>query len=150
MQLLAGSGNPSVDRDRFMRACAFNFVILGTDAHAKNYSVLIEPDNYRLAPLYDINSILPYDLPTARKLAMSVGGEFRWRSITRRNWEKMAEASQYPAEDTIEHVRHIIERAPDEAQDIRRKCRAAGLTTPVLTRLAAGIAARCKSLKQDF
>lgn len=35
MELLSGSGRPSEDRDRFMRACAFNFVIGGSDAHAR-------------------------------------------------------------------------------------------------------------------
>jgi len=53
-----------------------NWLIAGTDAHAKNYSVLIAPQGrVRLAPLYDIASVLPYprfDLHKV-KLAMKVG-----------------------------------------------------------------------------
>lgn len=60
MELLSGSGKPSEDRDRFMRAIAFNFVLRGTDAHAKNFGLLLSAGGrYRLAPLYDIASWLP-------------------------------------------------------------------------------------------
>src|SRR5690606_35398653 len=81
----------ATDRTRFVRACAFNFVILGPDAHGKNFSVLIDSaGRYRLAPLYDINSALPCDLEKARKLAMTIGGEGRWRSVAPIHWEKAA------------------------------------------------------------
>jgi serine/threonine-protein kinase HipA len=59
MELLSGSGRPSDDRDRFIRACAYNFVIGGIDAHAKNYGLLLSAGGrFRLAPLYDIVSWL--------------------------------------------------------------------------------------------
>jgi len=39
----------------------FNFLIGGTDAHAKNVSLLIAGrGQVRLAPCYDLISILPY------------------------------------------------------------------------------------------
>ena len=63
----------------FADALAFNWIIAGTDAHAKNYSVLLAGGAVRLAPLYDIASALPYDdmyVPKLR-LAMRVGGEYR-------------------------------------------------------------------------
>jgi serine/threonine-protein kinase HipA len=60
INVLSGSGDPATDRDRFMKACMFNYVILGVDAHAKNYSVLFERGwRFRLAPLYDLISALP-------------------------------------------------------------------------------------------
>ena len=38
----------------------FNWLIAGTDAHAKNFSLLIAPGpQIRLAPLYDLASALP-------------------------------------------------------------------------------------------
>jgi serine/threonine-protein kinase HipA len=150
MNLLGGSGNPSADRTRFMRACAFNFAILGTDAHAKNYSVLIEPGNYRLAPLYDINSVLPYDTLDTRKLAMSIGGEFRWRQIHRRNWEKAAETCGYPTEEALGQLRDILRRAPDHAQDILRRFHEDGLGSPTLSRLAAGLTRRCADVRKLY
>lgn len=45
----------------FADALAWNWLIAGTDAHAKNYSLLLAGNQVRLAPLYDIASALPYD-----------------------------------------------------------------------------------------
>jgi len=45
----------------FAHALIFNWLIAGTDAHAKNYSLLIGVQGHvRLAPLYDIASVLAY------------------------------------------------------------------------------------------
>jgi len=63
MSQLAHSSRPETDRRRFMAAIAFNFLIYGSDAHGKNYSLLFEPGTpwqVRLAPLYDVASYLPY------------------------------------------------------------------------------------------
>jgi serine/threonine-protein kinase HipA len=60
MDMLTRSTNAEADRRRFMRATILNFLIVGTDAHAKNYSLLFGPGQVRLAPIYDIASYLPY------------------------------------------------------------------------------------------
>jgi serine/threonine-protein kinase HipA len=61
---------------RFADALIWNWLIAGTDAHAKNYSLLLAEDQVRLAPLYDVASSLPYG-NHERKLtfAMKIGGE---------------------------------------------------------------------------
>ncbi len=68
---------------KFLQMLLFNYLIAGTDAHAKNYSVLLDADGgHRLAPMYDVASVAPY-IESARwkakppKLAMSIGGENR-------------------------------------------------------------------------
>lgn len=54
------SGRPEVDVATLLGALALNWVIGGTDAHAKNFSILIGVGGrVRLAPLYDIASALP-------------------------------------------------------------------------------------------
>ena len=55
------SGRPrSTMSNGSSRPLAFNWLIAGTDAHAKNFSLLIGAEGRaRLAPLYDIASILP-------------------------------------------------------------------------------------------
>jgi serine/threonine-protein kinase HipA len=58
--LLRESGEPETDVGVFVDALGFNWVIGGTDAHAKNYSLLLSPGSVRLAPLYDLISVLPY------------------------------------------------------------------------------------------
>jgi serine/threonine-protein kinase HipA len=42
--------------DRFSDALVLNWLMVGTDAHAKNYSLLLAGPQVRLAPLYDLAS----------------------------------------------------------------------------------------------
>lgn len=68
----------AMNAERFFDAVVFNFAALGTDAHAKNYSLMLSGDRATLAPLYDLGSHAPY--PSRRtgglELAMSVSGEY--------------------------------------------------------------------------
>ncbi|WP_211882774.1 HipA domain-containing protein [Pseudarthrobacter albicanus] len=67
----------------------------GTDAHAKNYSLILSEGTVRLAPLYDVASYLPYATtgPDAKpvRLPMHIGGEYRIRAIRRSHWELLAD-----------------------------------------------------------
>ena len=72
----------------FARALGINFLLGGTDAHAKNYAIL-HPDDAPplLAPLYDIASIYPYSPGRSqRRLAMKIGSRYGYDEITLRNW----------------------------------------------------------------
>jgi serine/threonine-protein kinase HipA len=74
---------------------ALNWVIAGTDAHSKNYSLLHAPGNFvRLAPFYDLASWLPHERDphsTKVKLAMKIGGTYRLHEIDGECWRKWAE-----------------------------------------------------------
>ena len=77
--LIRESNEPETDVAAFLDALALNWVIGGTDAHAKNYSLLLSAGSVRLAPLYDLISILPYprSVPYREaKLAMRVDREY--------------------------------------------------------------------------
>jgi serine/threonine-protein kinase HipA len=62
---------------RFADALIWNWIIAGTDAHAKNYSLLLSGGQVRLAPLYDVASALPYLDPHKARFAMKLGGDYR-------------------------------------------------------------------------
>ncbi|QEO13819.1 type II toxin-antitoxin system HipA family toxin [Agromyces intestinalis] len=47
-------------KQTFVQALVFSWMVLNTDAHAKNYSVFIRPDGAALTPLYDVSSFIPY------------------------------------------------------------------------------------------
>lgn len=62
---------------RFVDALIWNWFVAGTDAHAKNYSVLLADNQVRLAPMYDVASALPYGTHEKRlRLAMKIGGDY--------------------------------------------------------------------------
>lgn len=67
-----------VNGERFYDALVFSLASLGTDAHAKNYSLLLRGDRAELAPLYDLGSHAPYPVANGvgMSLAMSIGGEY--------------------------------------------------------------------------
>ncbi|MGE3193923.1 MAG: type II toxin-antitoxin system HipA family toxin [Microbacteriaceae bacterium] len=76
------SDRQEVGRD-FYRAFVFNVVAGCTDAHAKNYSLMLQGESVRLAPLYDLVTYAPYWDGRARlDTAMSVGGEYALERIS--------------------------------------------------------------------
>lgn len=71
----------------------FNYLIGGSDAHAKNYSLLYGEDGRaQMAPLYDVASIFPYMSSSreTRRMAMSIGGENRFGRIGKQALAKLA------------------------------------------------------------
>jgi serine/threonine-protein kinase HipA len=142
----------SVDVDAdvatLVAALAFNWVIGGTDAHAKNYSHIMQPGGrIHLAPLYDLVSLLPY--PEGRgprvALAMKIGGEYRMRAVGRRNWERLAAEIGAAPDAVIALVREIVEALPDALAGVRAETAADGLDHPVLARLQTAVATNAAS-----
>lgn len=108
---------PDAETDvwRFVDALAFNWLIAGTDAHAKNYSLLLAGNQIRLAPLYDIASILPYDDSDGYKvkLAMKVGDDYKLRRTDRRSaWEHAADELKVDRDRLVTRVLDLAERTP--------------------------------------
>lgn len=68
---------------RFFEALCFNLAMQGTDAHAKNFSLMLSGNTASLAPLYDLGSHAPYPMPAGEtmRLAMSVDGEYRMNAV---------------------------------------------------------------------
>lgn len=89
--LRARSAAPGPDLLAFLDALLFNLLIRNSDAHSKNYSLLLDgSDAPRLAPLYDLLSADVYGGRYGRKMAMKYGGEYRPRYIRGRHLERLA------------------------------------------------------------
>jgi serine/threonine-protein kinase HipA len=85
------SAAPAVDLLAFLDALLFNLAIGNCDAHAKNYSLLLEgEESPRLAPLYDLLSTRAYPELRNRKMAMKYGGEYRADRIRGRHLDRLA------------------------------------------------------------
>ena len=107
----------SADLSRFLDALIFNWAVAATDAHAKNYSLLLEDDVVSLAPLYDIMSHLPYrqGQPVGKiKTAMKVGRDYRLSGADRASaWERTAQQLRLDPEETVDRAEDILRRCPD-------------------------------------
>lgn len=140
--------DPEVDVAAVVGALAFNWVIGGTDAHAKNYSHLMQPGGLvRLAPLYDLLSLLPYregEGPRV-KLAMRIGGEYRLRYVGRRSWQRLAEEIGADAGALIDLVRDVVRQVPDALAGVRAAAALEGAAHPVLARMQDTVAAQARA-----
>lgn len=131
---------------RFADALAFNRLIVGTDAHAKNYGVLLAGTQIRLAPLYDA-SYLPYDDSDGYKvkLSMKIGDDYKLHRTDRRSaWEHAADELRLDAERLIERVVDMASRTPDAFALAAEGSNIAGLESDLPQRLLDLVADRCR------
>ena len=142
------SSQRAEDIQTFIDAIGFNWLIAGTDAHAKNYAILLSGGpRVRLAPLYDVASILPYDdfhLPNV-KLSMKIGGEYRLRDIGLRQWRKLAQEVRIDEGRLIDRLAQMAGRVPDAVRDLCKRARADGLDQPVVERLELRLIQRAEA-----
>ena len=115
---------------RFVRALALNWVLAGTDAHAKNYGLLLAGREVRLAPLYDVNSALPYltmerrgvprgQVSRARaRLAMSVGGRTGIDEVDGQAWTDLATSCRLDPQRVVAEVAGVAEGLPSIFSDV--------------------------------
>lgn len=129
---------------RFFDALAWNWLIAGTDAHAKNYSLLLAGRQVRLAPLYDVASALPYGVHERKlRLAMKVGGDYRVHPH-QNVWPKAARELGLDPEAAVERVRHLARRAPGAFSQAARRPEVVALHSPLPSRLVDLVAERCR------
>lgn len=115
-----------VDRDpvrtAFFEAFAFNVLVGGTDAHAKNYSLLLRGSRVALAPLYDAASYAPYlRSGEAMRGSMKVGENWQVRDVTVEDWTTVATALDLEPDDAlarVERLRRDLPAAVSTAADL--------------------------------
>ena len=160
-EVLALLGTTDANSTRNMRLFVlyllFNYLIGATDAHAKNYSVLLGTQGTALlAPLYDVASIAPYQSLAPRqrrplRAAMSIGGENRFGMLGSKNLKLLAQNENLASANvTLEWITssaaHMASEIPSALQvvlDDASKARLPGVEQ-VGTALAREIGANCR------
>lgn len=136
---------------RFADGLIWSWLIAGTDAHAKNYGLLMSGRQVRLAPLYDVASILPYvgdRLPDGQVIhkrelrsAMRVGTEYNlWPP--RNTWPRAAKDLGVHPDALVERVRGLAEAAPAAFSAAASEPAIRKLGSPIVSKLVAGVAER--------
>lgn len=128
---------------RFFDALAFNLAALGTDAHAKNYSLLLDGDHARLAPLYDLGSHAAYPTRngTPLTMAMSIDGQFRADAIGVDALTRQASKLGLDAEYAHDRAREITAGISDAYADAATQVTRALGDAPFANELADSVAA---------
>jgi serine/threonine-protein kinase HipA len=130
-------------------ALILGWLIRATDAHAKNFSVLIAAGaQVRLAPLYDISSALPYpkqvDLRRAN-LAMKIGGTYRLREIGKRDWEKLAVENKISPKMVHDRIERLMDVMPQKCSAVAETLAREGITHPIYWRACEQMPGRIRS-----
>jgi serine/threonine-protein kinase HipA len=130
------SSSPMEDVWVFAESLIFHWLAAATDAHGKNYSMLIAPGSQaRLAPLYDLASALPYPRqipPRKAVLAMKIGSHYRIQEIRRRDWENLAREFRLPPAEILERIANMAQRIPTAATAVAGTIEKEGVRHPVI------------------
>lgn len=147
VRLLRDHAHPA-DVDAFMAGIGFAWITAGTDAHLRNFSLLIGAgENARLAPLYDLASALGLDMrgkPGEYRMAMAIGGHTALGQVDRAAWLREAGRSRLPkrlTHDVQALAARVAEAAP---MVVERLVDGEGLDARYLRRLGGEVAARAR------
>lgn len=142
------SSAPQEDVTTLVDSAIYNWMIGGSDAHAKNFSILhAGGGQVRLAPIYDVASVLPY-APQVQfqdvKLAMKIGGEYRLSEIGLRHWERFADENRIAFDQVRGRISEIAEQLPDLAASVRDEVANSGAAHALNEKLVAAFVDRSK------
>lgn len=145
MRLLMPAEVAQESVERFATALIWNWIIAGSDAHAKNYSLLLSGNDVRLAPLYDIASALPYKNFEQKKirLAMKFGTDYSLE-VRASTWSTLARELEIPEELVRSRALRLISEAPRAFSEIANQKEIRGLSSPLPALLTDAVAERAK------
>lgn len=104
------------EREKFLDAVIFNVLICNTDAHAKNYSILIgQGGSAKLAPLYDLMcaSIYPN---VDQSLAQSLAGKTNANELHANDWKELATSVNLSPAKTLRRVQSLADSVLQHAK----------------------------------
>jgi len=117
--LQTGQSLPPKDNLRLVDQVIFNLLIANTDAHAKNYSLLLSPSP-ALSPLYDVSSALPWrNLQINQNFAQKIAGKKRRPGdIQAHHWDAIAESAGLNARELRRRVLDLVDRIVAQGPNI--------------------------------
>ena len=101
---------------RLLQHVIFNVIACNTDAHAKNYSLLITADGARLAPLYDVMCAAVWPAVT-KNLANTIAGKNRGDYLKGRHWQKEAVLCGLSPVATLRQVGELCDKVQAALND---------------------------------
>ncbi|MEO1610365.1 MAG: HipA domain-containing protein [Pseudomonadota bacterium] len=124
----------------------FNILVCNTDAHAKNYSLMISGRGATLAPIYDVMCASVWPNVT-RNLAHKIAGKNRGEHLKRRHWQRFARDCSLNAPRLLVRVEQLAGTIIDNvevAADTVRNMQAGG--HPIIEQCVAEVSARAQSI----
>jgi len=141
------STQPILDKSVLLSASIFNACIGNMDAHAKNFSMLIEPGSYRLSPFYDLLSTRIYG-SLSPKLAMKIGGQARPEWLTTERWNTFAKNAGVGSRAVFEKIKELSESIPAACASVRQTIEPSPIENTTLDKLIRYITSSCSVIRK--
>lgn len=138
---------PALDIKAFLDGLIFNVLIGNADAHGKNYSLIYDGNQRRLAPLYDLVCTLAWP-ELSKAPAMKIGKCDSIETIKRAHWQKMAEENKLGWPGLRERIVDLSQRTLKCLKD--NNLRNASNDTEVADRVAAIVEDRATAVVRDI
>lgn len=137
---------PATDIVHLLDMVIFNVIACNTDAHAKNYSIMIGASSTSLAPLYDVMCGEVWEHVT-KNLAQKIAGKSRGQHLAGSHWQRFARECGLGARQVLARVRALAESTAKEAGPAAAKVAAlpAG-THPILDKVREAVEQRARAL----
>ena len=138
---------PAREALKLLDTVLLSFLIGNNDAHGKNYSLLYLPDSPKgtLAPAYDLLSTVVYQ-GLSRKMAMSIGGEYRPDYVRSRHLNQLLEHAGLGPAAARRRIRALAHKAPLAAHQAYASLEKEGWSDPVLTRIVRTVEKRATQM----
>ncbi len=105
---------PPTDIVRLLDMVVFNVLACNTDAHAKNYSIMIRGNGASLAPMYDVMCGEAWENVT-KNLAQKIANKAQGDDLKGRHWQQFARECGLNPKQVLERVSILAKSAIAEA-----------------------------------
>jgi serine/threonine-protein kinase HipA len=106
---------PPTDVVRLLDMVVFSVLACNTDAHAKNYSIMIRGNGASLAPMYDVICGEVWQTVT-KNFAQKIGGEGRGDNLTGSHWQTLARECSLNPKQVVDRVSTLANLVLAEAE----------------------------------
>lgn len=151
LNLLDKHTNQLENKIQFTLQLFFNYLIGAPDAHGKNYSILLDKQDVRLAPLYDCASAFAYDGDEVDyRPAMAIGGNHNFFQLEKVNIIKYAEQAHLSNETCLHLMKELAENILEVQDMVFAQFREYEGAEELLVRMEPKISDNCKRIIRNL
>jgi len=136
---------PAIETLKLLDAAIFNLIVGNADAHGKNFSLLYDGGETRLAPLYDLLCTAAYP-DVATRLAMQFADASDLKEFTPRLWDRFAKIIEVGAPYLRRRLFRLGQLVLREADGVAGRIANQGFDGDALGRFAEIARSRCAVL----
>ena len=152
LEFLNGAITPYEDRMAFMKAQVVFWLLAAIDGHAKNFSIFLSPDGWRLTPVYDVMSAAPWpQFPDHKiRLAMALGNKnhYRLKQIQLRHFYQTGQKARLREQDMESIFSGLITRMDDAIEQTAALAGDAGVPASTAEPILAGVSMRAEIMRK--